>query len=563
MTPEFFRQLVDAHDEYWASKASLVRRLARAYRCIPLPDEEGVVQSSRGYEFVEGYVSSLFSKAPSVVLEDSIRPSGNRERAEALVNSWLVDQHAVMTEACRVSVTFPGAWLKLTPCASLDPYQRVSLQVVQPWDVLIDRHAPTHEKMRWVSHRYWLPQDVAQEKWGGDDWQGKSFTPSLPGEEIQRGSLSREQDAVDDPHVQAYEIYSISEDRYYVWSPQYKNGLSWVQDGITIEVGGSPEDEEDPTPKKFTAIPFRSYDDEPVIPLIPLAMAHEPGRETEMTSPLFRVLDLVYEHAIIRTFQSRAVRKASRQWMIRKGALDEEGLSALVDGRDGEYIQVDSDPALPLSGAVVPVPHTPTPAETWRYIDSIDQDYQRGSILAPFTRGEATKATATEITALAAYSASEIGRMARSRDAMIEQVARVYLAMVRVYISDKGQADLIKLNGKLVPLRPEDLDANFEVSALDQGSTPLGEAAKKNELISLIPVLAQLGVPPSDILGELIRRFDLPPDWEEAAKPQPPPTMGQAQRAASKMEGGEEPVLPGEVPPNEQISRVLPEGGGL
>jgi len=57
-------------------------------------------------------------------------------------------------------------------------------------------------------------------------------------------------------------------------------------------------------------------------------------------------------------------------------------------------------------------------------------DINRGSILAPFSRGEATKATATEVAALAQYSASEIGKLARERDGAIEMISTVYLRII-------------------------------------------------------------------------------------------------------------------------------------
>lgn len=559
MTPEQVKSIVGDHDTHWQKQRPLLRRLDMTYACKPLPEDasDHVVQSTRGFEYVEGYVASLFSKAPAVVLSPDIRGRGNTEVAEPLANLWLTAQHAELTEATRIAFVYPGSYLKLSPRLSSDPYLRVTAQPVMPWDVIIDRMAPCWDKMRYAIHRYWMPLEAAQERYGqGDKWKGTGCSAFLD------SVVSTDGD--NDPHVEIYEVFDLSADRFYVWSPQFSDGLSWARDGIVVQQGGSPLEgaSEDTKEVRFKNIPFRTSDNEPLLPILRLSYGNRPGSPLEAIAPLSRVLDLAYEHAVVRTFQAGAVRKAARQWLLRKGTLDTDALASLVAGLDGTYVEVDADPAIAMSGVIFPVPHTQVPPETYTYVNALDADFQRGSITAPFTRGEATKATATEVVALAAYSASEIGRMARVRDTLVEGTALAYLSMVRVYLGDKDDADLILSQGKLIAVRPEDLDADFQASALDQGSTPLGDAAKKNELVGLAPTLMQLGVPASSILSELVRRYDLPADWAIA----PPatvtqPTPGQASRAASSIEEAEEPILPGQSIPSEQIQRVLPTTG--
>ena len=50
---------------------------------------------------------------------------------------------------------------------------------------------------------------------------------------------------------------------------------------------------------------------------------------------------------------------------------------------------------------------------------------------------------------------------------------------------------------------------------LDQSSTPLSEALKRANLVQLLPVLTQLGVPTAKIKEELIRIYDLPDSFLE------------------------------------------------
>ena len=232
-----------------------------------------------------------------------------------------------------------------------------------------------------------------------------------------------------------------------------------------------------------------------------------------------RVHDQFYEKNILRTYMANAVRRDSRQYLYKEGAFDEEQLAKVTSGVDGAMIGVDEDS---LAGLIQPVPSTPVQSNHDRYLNYIEQDINRGSILAPFSRGEATKATATEITALAQYSASEIGKLARDRDLAIEHVATIYLRAIALLIED-GDKIPVEIEGRARVVSLGDLDAKFKVSALDQGSQPLSDAIRRQNLINLLPVLTQLGVSPDKIKEEIIRSWDLPSSFLEAEEP----TQGQ------------------------------------
>jgi hypothetical protein len=184
-------------------------------------------------------------------------------------------------------------------------------------------------------------------------------------------------------------------------------------------------------------------------------------------------------------------------------------------------------------------------------------------VLAPFTRGEATKASATEVQALAAYTASEIGRMARARDACITQTAHTYLVMLATLMGDTSE--LVQLHGKAYQMEAADLLADFQIFAHDLGTTPMSEAVKKQELLTLLPLLEKLGVAPDKLLAMVARSFDLPADMVAA-----PPAMAApvAPEGVAGMERGPQiaaPPAPGEVAGmpagSTRVAEVLPPGG--
>jgi hypothetical protein len=94
-------------------------------------------------------------------------------------------------------------------------------------------------------------------------------------------------------------------------------------------------------------------------------------------------------------------------------------------------------------------------------------------------------------------------------------------------MSEDGDAAVIDVDGKPKIISTIDLEAKFKIVALDQSSTPLSQALKRNNIVQLLPVLLQLGVNPATIKDELIRLFEMPDSFKEA--------MEQAQQMGQQM----------------------------
>jgi len=196
-------------------------------------------------------------------------------------------------------------------------------------------------------------------------------------------------------------------------------------------------------------------------------------------------------------------------------SMDVEQMAQIASGIDGLFIEIDDEN---INNAVVPVPQNQTPPELEYYYRQVQQDKDKGNILAPFTRGEATRSTATEIAALASYTSSEVGRLARERDNMIEQIAVTYVNILRLYIEQSGDRNIISVDAQPEVVSPEDLAENWVCYAQDQAMTPISEAVRKREYIQSIPLLQQLGVPTPSLLKELVRALGLPQSFYEEAE---------------------------------------------
>ena len=563
--PHEVRAIYEDHCAYWRARRPELRRLRNLYmmhywKKEDLNDNVSItVESSRGFETIEGYVASLYTRDPAVTVGPDLRGRGDAQVTQAVCNDFLRRARGSIEHATRIGLVFDSAFLKMHPTPGPDPLLRVEVEAVSPWDVIVDAASSTWQSQRWVGHRYLLPLDEARARYGNrrytprayhrfldENVDGVDALTSTVGQNYGRGgprdSVPRSAGGVGagtvagstvEQYIEVVEFYDLTpgSDAMVVWSPDHFNGDRYLYKGVKIQVGssldvgpeartgtGQTDEEIDDQSEVYSGIPYRTASGRPLTPIIPLIFTSDISAPLRGYSALRRVADYVQEINIVRSYQANAVRKTARQWMIEKGLLDADAAAKISMGIDGEIIEVELSNGQTLGGSVMPVPHAPTPPELQSYIMAVEGDLARGSILAPFTRGEATRATATEVTAMASYSSSEIGRMARTRDEAISEMARVYSVMLSLILGTATEPLII--NGQTTLLTSDDLDADFKFFATDTGATPLADAAKRRNLVELTGVLTQLGVDPQAIRAEIIRLYDLPTSF-----------LGQAQEA--------------------------------
>ena len=566
--PTEVRALYEDHNAYWRDRRPECRRLRNLYmmkywkKDTDLNDNVSItVESSRGFETIEGYVASLFTRDPAVTVGPDLRGRGDAQVTQAVSNDFLRRARGAVEHATRIGLVFDCSFLKMHPTPGPDPLQRVEVEAVAPWDVIVDAASPSWQAQRWVGHRYLLPLDEARARYGNKRYTPRAFHRFLDeadeggvdgllstvGQNYGRGgprdSTPRSVNGIGagtvtgstvEQFIEVVEFYDLTpgSDALVVWSPDYANGDKYLYKGVKVQVGssldvspeartgtGQTDEEIEEQSEVYSGIPYRTASGRPLTPIIPLIFTSDINAPLRGYSALRRVADYVQEINIVRSYQANAVRKTARQWMIEKGLLDADAAAKIAMGIDGEIIEVELSNGQTLGGSVMPVPHSPTPPELQSYIMAVEGDLARGSILAPFTRGEATKATATEVTALASYSSSEIGRLARTRDEAIAELARVYSVMLSLILGDATEPLLV--NGKTTLLTADDLTADFKFYATDTGATPLADAAKRRNLVELVGVLTQLGVDPQAIRAEIIRLYDLPTSFLGAEQDAP------------------------------------------
>lgn len=489
VTKENIKTIVQTHDQYWDDRKPDLYKHKRAYETRFWEDMNNdrtqiVIETADAFGYIESYVNSLFTRNPGVIVKKGIHGGGDPKKAGALANSFLLSQREVIEDAARLALIFPCSFLKMCPTESSDPLRRINAVAVPPWEVILDRQARRWDEQKYVGHVYWIPLSDAYEKFG---------TKKFDAMELEEFFDDRDRREVDErpegddlfKYIRVVEIYDLLNAQLYFWSDQYKGGDEWIEKGPS---------------------PFYNSNGEPLLSIIPMYFNRIPDRPLDGYSAMSRIYDQVFETNVIRSFQANAVRKASRQYLVKKGALDEEQMSQITSGIDGVFIEVDEDT---LGGIIMPVPQNPMPSELQQYYQMVQQDKEKGSMFAPFTRGESSRASATEIVALAAYTSSEVGRMARERDKSIELISKTYLGMMGLYLQSESP-ETILVDGELHFVRSSDLNDDFVIYALDQASTPISESVRKREFLQSVPLLQSLGVPNSDLLAEVVRTLGLP-----------------------------------------------------
>lgn len=541
----FVRAVVAEHEALWAERQSDMRKYKAAYMTNFYKERNAFdthaqlrVETSDAYAYIEGFIASLFSKAPSIEIGADIQGKGNKNMIKEIANRFLFEQKTQLEIASRLALIYPNAFMKLYPKDSTNILDRVGIKALSPWEVIVDRDATTWDEQRFIGHIYYETVAGMNHKFGSKKWNPITKTNYFE----EHGAPADPYESTDNlPNQFLYckvvELYDMINGKLYFWSPNWSGGDKLLS-----------EDD----------IPLEDHNDEPVAPIVPLYYSRVPDQPMDGISAMKRIYDQVYEKNILRSFWANAVRRDTRQYLVKEGAIDEEALAKITAGIDGAMIPVDAET---LGNIISVVPSIPISSNHSLYLQQIDQDLAKGSVMAPFTRGETTKTSATEIAALAQYTASEIGRLARERDGMIEQIAEKYIRIISLIAEEKSK-EVILLEGTPEIVTPEKLQGKFKYAALDQASTPIAESVRRQQLLQLVPVLTTLGVEPWKIRDEIIRLYDLPRQFSETPEVQAeldPRAIAEGEKMPKARPDGA-PFTTEPVSPEEEVAKQFGAG---
>jgi hypothetical protein len=525
--PSQIRSILLQHDTFWGDQRSEMRQLKALYMTRfwkTRGDSTALrVEMPRAYAMVESYLGSLYSKDPAVKVAPDLRSRGNPQVAQATANTYLRTVRKVLENATRLALIYPCAFVKLAPVASVDPLKRVTSAALSPWEVIVDATAAEWDQQRWVGHVYMVPRSDVIDRYGAAP--GKLLGGSHISWLEQEGSAGASDTSSSEEWnqwVRVVELYDMRDDKLLVWSADYDSGDSMLFEGVEVHVGALAEEASAETDNadldvemqhEKTGIPYKTASGRPIVPIVPLIFSNDPDVPLRGYSLVARSKDQFCELNLMRSYQANGVRRMARQWLAAAGSLPDDAVLKIMEGVDGEIIEVELANGQRLEDLLHPVPQAPIPADIAMYGATVEQDIRDAGLMAPFTRGEVTKSTATEQNLLAAYTSAEIGRMARTRDEAITGIAHIYNIMLSVVLGD--EAEPLSLPNPVGPtmLSADDLTGDFTYWAEDAGNTPLNDAAKQAQFSGLVTLLRDLGADNASILSELIRVFKLSPEF--------------------------------------------------
>lgn len=519
---ELIRSALAAHNREWEERRQELRLHKDLYGSRFWAGTTKIkgnvrVETGDGPAHVESYLGALFSRSPAVeVGEDLSLPDADAKIPQTVANAWLMRQRSVFERATRVGLIYPMAFLRVGPVSSKrrrKPCDAVEVQSVAPWDVILDVTAPDWEHLRWIGHRYTLPLDHAKARFPGATFKPRAEPRFWDKDDRNR---RREQPTVPErlQNVTIVEFYDLVGETVTFWSADKDYGESAI---------------------KTRPIPLhRPGTQEPIHPIVPLYFQYEPDQPILGISTIARLYDQFREKNLLRTNAANCIRRDSRQH-IAKPALGVENATKLTAGVDGTVVFVDETYQGRLEELIVAVPVAPMSSNFDKYSAAIEGDLEKGSVLASFTRGEPAggRTSAKEIGVLAEYTASNVGKMARERDAAIEAVAELYLAHL---VLAAGDVTTAQVAGKVVNVTAAMLDAKWVITALDQAGTPMSRALEQQQFLLLLPQLIAMQIPIPVLVAQLVRLELLPPEFLEEAKQ--PPAPGTAPQLGAPSEPG-------------------------
>jgi hypothetical protein len=516
------KEIYAEHQKYWDEQRPSMKRLNDVYMMRfwdDMDNPDAMVQVADARTQVESYIASLFSKAPSVVVGGDPQASkGSNKHAEVVINRFLEDEAETMTTACRLALIFPCSFLFLGMSDGEDVLDRIYLEALKPWEVIIDRTASTWKAQRYTGKISQITIARAKELYGDKDYIPEEHIDFLNVARKSRRTSREKGSGLPEEYlyVTIVELWDRLSLKKIIWTPclQSNEGYLATVEAMLDDAGRMS------------------------IPIVPLYLNTDPSAPLKGFSFIATIYSQVKEKNLLRSQMQQQVRRDTRQILYRKGAIDEETLAQLVNGNDMTFIGIDGEN---VGQAIAPLQNIPLSSNYDKYLSQIEADLERANVMAAFSRGQSTNVTATEISALAQYTQSEVGKLARIRDTAIETIGSVYLKMLWCLVDDKENEQVVLLiEGKPAILSTKDIEGRFSITAVDQGSLPISQAAKEAKLVQLLPTLKELGVPQEELLKLVVQTFDLDPMLLDAA------SKAVAEKPAAP--GAPSGALPGQPP---------------
>lgn len=181
------------------------------------------------------------------------------------------------------------------------------------------------------------------------------------------------------------------------------------------------------------------------------------------------------------------------KWLYREDAFDATGRAALEDQTANRMVPV-SDPNIPLTDAVAPMPVTSLPPEFYQHSEQIEADIEQVSGVGEYMRGALPeiRRTATEASIIQdAANARAADKLAIIEDT-IGEVANHLVCLAQQFLTGDQVARIVGPNGNpvWVPYDATDFEGEYDFE-VEAGSTqPRNEGYRRQQAMQMLNALA-------------------------------------------------------------------------
>lgn len=395
---------------------------------------------------IDDYLAALYPRRLESVLQRTVTTTGDPDRAQAVINKWVNDlkMRQRLNGAIAQALCYRGAAAKVGYDAGPEPVlQRVWCRVFPYWELVIDDSVHDPDDIRFIGHVSYKPRKEVEEKYGitlsgterADFLSGTTTGAKSSKVEKARASRTGSKDGQANADASAFVrvlelcnlVDSIDEDGH-------------VFDGrLEIYLLDEGQGDLDPTrPVWMGPLPLVRPDGRPMPHIVPLYFRTEIEHPFRGLSYAERLLPQIVEINATRSFLSQMSRRDARAYLAKDGALNDENLSALEQGKDGAIIRVKADFKGRLQDALAPIEHGRMSANLDETMALAENDLNNAKTTPTSTLGFVKNVTAEAVKATVGHSESEFGRHAEALDNFLIAILERFLAACVAAMYDVG-----------------------------------------------------------------------------------------------------------------------------
>ena len=484
-----------AHD-WWGRYASLHEPMAAELGMAGA----SLLETEEGYTTVESALAQIFVSSPGVVVQpdptdaDATQP-GMAPAVQELLNNWLSrpEYTAALKQAARWGLIYRYSGMALESVAP----GRLGLKAtpLRPWELLVDTGATSVRGDDWsfIGRVHRLTKAEAKAA-GFTLGRGQRWTPQAPSDGLpDTMGLGSQRDPGPPPCMGLVEIIEwhdlLSDEPPMFLAPQeYITG---------------------PRTDTGRLIPIKRDEDHwsRLIPLYLGTGAIEPLRGSSLLGRMAPAL--VLKNWLLTMYARRSKRASVKT--LASSRLGEDAIVKLTNGILDEVIPVETPGD--LTALVRNIDSNSNPQEWAEAFNLVQSEIDRSINLPSFARGNATRATATEVLELQSYAASLIGLTAFQVNDLIRSSAQAFLDKVTDDLDEADAPIVILVDSQPSLLDAQATGASYRFTPVESIASPLGGAVERRNLLQVIPILtASPDVDGRALLEHVIRTFDLPMD---------------------------------------------------